>query len=258
MDDPRESAVLQVDELTVNFGGVAALDRVSFSAASSAITGLIGPNGAGKTTTFNACSGLVRTIHGTVRLGGIDLAPYSVEERARLGLGRTFQRMELATSLSARVNIAVGVEAALAAARPDRQLRLPVADRAAVAARTDEAIERCDLAKIADVSVGSLSTGQRRLVELARAIAARFRFLLLDEPSSGLDREETARFGEILTDTAGRDRIGILLVEHDMDLVMSTCSLLHVLDFGTRIFSGTPAEAQASAVVRAAYLGVDA
>jgi ABC-type branched-subunit amino acid transport system ATPase component len=247
---------LEVDGLTITFGGVVAVSGVSLSAPLGSVTGLIGPNGAGKTTTFAGCSGLVRPAKGRVRLFGADITSASPAKRAQAGLGRTFQRVEVCESMTVRANVLVGAEARVAGANPLRHLGL--SGRAATNDRVDAALQRCGLEPLAEQPVRTLSTGQKRLVELARVLAGDFRFLLLDEPSSGLDDTETERFGEILRGIVEEVGVGILLVEHDMDLVMGVCRRLHVLEFGHLIFSGTPAETRSSELVRAAYLGADA
>jgi ABC-type branched-subunit amino acid transport system ATPase component len=228
---------------------------VSLRAPTGRITGLIGPNGAGKTTIFNACSGLVRPSGGSVHLSGTDITRSPVARRARAGLGRTFQHFELFDSLSVRQNVALGAEGAFAGANPlGHMLATPVQQRE-VKSATEAALDSCELRAISDSTVGSLSTGQRRLVELARCLAGDFRLLLLDEPSSGLDSAETVRFGRMLRAAVEERGIGVLLVEHDMTLVTEFCDYLYVVDFGRLVFEGTPGEAVASPVVQAAYLG---
>ena len=249
---------LSVENLSVRYGGLRAVEGVSLDAPAGRLTGLIGPNGAGKTTTFNALCGLVKPSAGTIRLFGEDVSHLSPPARAQRGLGRTFQRMELFDSLTVEENVALGREANMAASRPLRHVFAPRSERAAVAEAAAEAIELCGLAGLAKRRAGAISTGQRRLVELARAIAGEFRILLLDEPSSGLDHAETRRFGEILREIIARRGTGILLVEHDMALVMDVCEYLYVIDFGLPIFEGTAAEVRHSDVVRAAYLGSEA
>jgi ABC-type branched-subunit amino acid transport system ATPase component len=244
--------------VTVRYGGHTAVNAVSFSAPVGRITGLIGPNGAGKTTTFNACSGLLRVTGGTIRFAGRDITRLAPERRAQLGIGRTFQRMELFESVSVRENVALGYEGRLAGSNPLAHLWASRQERARAVQAADEAIALCELERLADRPVAQLSTGQRRLVELARAAAGGYRLLLLDEPSSGLDHGETARFGEMLRrlmQRSGGDDLGILLVEHDMTLVMALCDHIYVLDFGSLIFDGDPAAVRNSAVVRDAYLG---
>lgn len=248
---------LVVDEVTVRFGGLTAVNEVSLRAPAGRITGLLGPNGAGKTTTFNACTGVVSATRGSVRLGDVRLDGRSPAKRASHGLGRTFQRMELFDSMTVAENVALGPEAFLASRRPWAQLWCPRGELRDIGRRAAEAMERCGIADLAGRSAGDLSTGQRRLVELARAIASPFRFLLLDEPSSGLDVGETEEFGRILVEHVAASGVGILLVEHDMALVTSVCSYIYVLDFGQLIFSGTVPETLSSDVVRAAYLGGD-
>jgi ABC-type branched-subunit amino acid transport system ATPase component len=249
---------LTIRNLTVRFGGLTAVDDVSLIAHGGMITGLLGPNGAGKTTTFNACTGSVAPTHGTITLGHARLNGHSTARRAKLGLGRTFQRMELFDSMTVAENVALGREAAFAARRPWSQLFEAHGERAEILRCRDDALDRCGITHLSNRVVGQLSTGQRRLVELARAIASSFRFLLLDEPSSGLDVAETVRFGVILRDYVADTGVGILLVEHDMALVADVCSYIYVLDFGRQIFAGTTRETMASEIVRAAYLGSDA
>ena len=246
---------LAVTELRVRFGGVKAVDGVSLQARTGSITGLIGPNGAGKTTTFNACSGLVRPSAGTVSLDGHKVTRRGPAYRARRGIGRTFQKMELFESLTVRENVAIGADAARSGYNPLSHLfSRPSASRRA-AGVTQQALELCELGELAGRAVSELSTGQRRLVELARCLAGDFRILLLDEPSSGLDHAETVRFGHILKSVVEERGVGVLLVEHDMSLVLDVCEQIYVLDFGRPIFAGTPDQVMASPIVRAAYLG---
>jgi ABC-type branched-subunit amino acid transport system ATPase component len=246
---------LDVEGLTVRFGGNIAVNDVSFTAPVGRVTGLIGPNGAGKTTTFNACSGLLRPDTGRLTFAGQDITGWAPHRRGQLGIGRTFQRMELFDSLSVAANVALGREGRLAGSNPVAHLRTPRRDRDDITAATRNAVAVCELDHLVDRPVGDLSTGQRRLVELARAVAGSYRLLLLDEPSSGLDHVETKRFGAILRRLVGDGDLGILLVEHDMGLVMSLCEYIYVLDFGTLIFEGSASEVRASSVVRTAYLG---
>lgn len=246
---------LEVSGLRVRFGGLTAVDDVTLSAPVGRITGLIGPNGAGKTTTFNACSGLVRSAAGDVRLHGRNVSRLGPDARARRGLGRTFQRMVLFDSLTTRENVALGCEGAMAGRNPVRHLVVRGGDRAAVRMATQDAIDLCNLGEVADRRVATLSTGQRRLVDLARSLAGAARVLLLDEPSSGLDQVETERLSMILRRTVDERGVGILLVEHDLSMVLGVCEYIYVLDFGRLIFEGTPSEVMASSLVHAAYLG---
>lgn len=246
---------LEVEDLSVSYGGNHAVQGLSLTVPRGTIVGLIGPNGAGKTTTFNACCGLLKPTTGTVRLDGTDITAMPPQQRAQRGLGRTFQKMELFGSLDVRANIGLGLEARLAGAKPLQHVRCRRDERARIDEVTEGALDLCGIQSIADRSISTLSTGQRRLVELARGIAGGFDLLLLDEPSSGLDVAETAAFGEVLATLVASQGVGILLVEHDMSLVMKLCSNLFVIDFGVPIFTGPPAEAQVSDAVRAAYLG---
>jgi len=246
---------LEVRDLRVTFGGLVAVDGASLSAPTGRITGLIGPNGAGKTTVFNACSGLNSPAAGTISLNGNSLARRGPASRARRGLGRTFQQMELFDSLTVWENVSLGNEGGRAGMNPLKHLASTPGTARRLEGVTADALRQCDLLELSDRTVGSLSTGQRRLVELARCLAGDFQILLLDEPSSGLDRSETARFGEILRDIVADRGVGILLVEHDMALVTEVCDYIYVLDFGRLIHEGDAAEVVSSKVVQAAYLG---
>jgi ABC-type branched-subunit amino acid transport system ATPase component len=248
-------AGLEVSHLTVRFGGAVAVNDLSLDAPMGRITGLIGPNGAGKTTTFNACSGLVHPGNGKIFLQGREISRLSPSARGRRGLGRTFQRVQLFDSLTVEENVSLGAEAVLAGASPLAQLAAWPGQPAQVRARAGQAMELCGITHLARRQAGVLATGQRRLVELARCLAGPYDLLLLDEPSSGLDDEETRRFGDILRQVVTRRGIGLLLVEHDMSLVMKICDYLYVLDFGQLIEQGTAEQIMGSQVVRDAYLG---
>ncbi len=246
---------LEVRHLTVRYGGVVAVDDASLRAPCGAITGLIGPNGAGKTTTFNACSGLLKPTSGSIRLHDHDVTRASPAVRARRGLGRTFLRVHLFVSIDVRTNFELARECAVDGGNPARQIVPRRRDARLVRDATLEAIELTGIGAFVDSPVSSLSTGQRRLVELARALTGPFDVLLLDEPSSGLDHAETEQFGGILRHVVAVRGLGILLVEHDMSLVQRVCDRVYVLDFGRMLFEGTASEMLGSEVVRAAYLG---
>jgi ABC-type branched-subunit amino acid transport system ATPase component/branched-subunit amino acid ABC-type transport system permease component len=259
---PLESAVrpgsdLVINDVTVRFGGLTAADGISVTARAGGITGLIGPNGAGKSTLFNVASGYVRPTAGSVRIDGRELGRLSASARARLGLGRTFQHTELFDSMTVRQNIALGAEAAYAGQNPLAHILSRRAQRSAIAAATGHSLALCDLDQLADTPVSILSTGQRRLAELARCLAGSYGVILLDEPSSGLDRTETQRFGAVLQRITAERGVAILLVEHDMSLVSQVCQYVYVIDFGKPIFEGTVTEMGASLAVRQAYLGED-
>jgi ABC-type branched-subunit amino acid transport system ATPase component len=249
------STGLAVEGLTVRFGGLTAVADVAIEAPVGRITGLIGPNGAGKTTTFNACTGLQKPTSGTIRFAGRDVSNVSVQGRSQIGLGRTFQRMELFESLTVRENVSIGREALLAGSRPWTHIWCSGKARAEIEQATRDALELCGITDLADHPVASLSTGARRLVELARSVAGRSTLLLLDEPSSGIDHRETDRFGDTLLSLVAERGLGILIVEHDMELVMRVCDHIYVLDFGQMLFEGTPDEVRSSEIVRHAYLG---
>jgi branched-chain amino acid transport system ATP-binding protein len=238
-------ALLDVHEVSIRFGGLQALNGVSLDVQEGHVTGLIGPNGAGKTTLFNIVTGLLAPNGGRVVLGGRDITRRKPHQRSRLGIGRTFQRLETFGSLTARENVLVAAEMRQGWSR-DRS-RSP-------SALTDEILERVGLQAVAEERVDRLPTGTARLVELGRALATQPRVLLLDEPSAGLNESETSTLGALLREVAGSG-LGVLLVEHDMQFVMGTCAQIHVLDFGRIISVGTPKDVQADETVRSAYLG---
>jgi ABC-type branched-subunit amino acid transport system ATPase component len=188
-------------------------------------------------------------------LHDLDVTGKAAPRRARHGLGRTFQRTELFNSLTVRQNVAMGREASMAGANPLAQILGSRQSHRLIVRAVDEALELTGTTRIADAQAGLLPIGQRRLVELARALAGPFDMLLLYEPSSGLDGHETEQFGQVLRTVVRERGCGVLLVEHDMALVREICDYVYVLDFGQLIFEGTAEEMQNSAQVRAAYLG---
>jgi branched-chain amino acid transport system ATP-binding protein len=257
--------MLDVQEVTVRFGGKAALSNTSITVEPGKVTGLIGPNGAGKTTLFNVVTGLLAPNAGKVLLDGRDITRAAPHRRARLGLARTFQRLELFTSLTVRDNVRVAADirrrwaarAAKAVARSDGD-----GDGAGAALtgsggsgdETERILELTGLSAIADREVSEIPTGQARVVELARALMTQPSVLLLDEPAAGQTEAETAAFGGLLRRLAG-DGIAVCLVEHDMTLVMDVCETIHVLDYGRTIAVGTPGEIRNDPAVVDAYLG---
>jgi branched-chain amino acid transport system ATP-binding protein len=236
--------VLRTDALTVRFGGVSALDGVAFEAAAGQVTGLIGPNGAGKTTMFNVITGFQRPNSGKVFLNGEDITRRGPLYRARMGMGRTFQRLEVFGSLSARDNVMVALEA-----RGRDHL-----SRRARGNRADQLLARVGLSAEAATPADVLPTGTARLLEMARALACRPTVLLLDEASSGLGSQESTRLGDLMLELAN-EGMAVILVEHDMDLVMRVCDRIFVLDFGQMIANGTPEDIRCDLRVKAAYLG---
>ena len=253
---PPGSTSLSVEGLTIRYGGALAVDNVTLAVRAGIITGLVGPNGAGKTSIFNVCSGLVKPSAGRITLHGTDVTHASPSQRARLGLGRTFQRVQLFESLDVRSNITLARESALAGSNPLRQVIGRRGDAREIDRAVTAAIELTGVGAYLDKPVDHLSTGQRRLVELARVLAGPFDTVLLDEPSSGLDPAETEHFGEILGRAVAERGLGVLLVEHDMALVQQTCAHVYVLDYGSMIFEGTAQQMLTADSVRAAYLGV--
>jgi ABC-type branched-subunit amino acid transport system ATPase component len=243
--------------VTKRFSGIVALDGVDIDVDRAERVGLIGPNGAGKTTLFNCLLGVLRLDGGQVELDGQDVSRLAVHRRARLGIGRTFQRIELFDNLSVHHNVALGLEAKLAGRSPLTQLWARRSEREAVEKVTREVLDLCHLTDLADTRAGTLSTGQKRLVELARALAGGHQLLLLDEPASGLDANESREFGQMLRRVTETRGTGILVVEHDMSLISTTCDYVYVLDYGKLIYQGTPADVLASETVRIAYLGTE-
>lgn len=237
--------ILEVSDVTVDFGGNRAVDNVSLPVEEGSLTGLIGPNGAGKTTLFNVISGLLPPSSGKVTMEGSDITRRKPHQRAKMGLARTFQRLELFTSLSVRENIQVAGEI---------RNRWDLDDQLDAAAETERVIDLIGLGDVADSEVSEIPTGQARIVELGRALMTHPKVLLLDEPASGQTEEETRDFGELLKRLAGEGTT-VFLVEHDMALVMSVCEMIHVLDFGRIIARGTPEEIQTDQAVLEAYLG---
>ena len=238
-------ALLEVRGVTVQFGGHRAVSDVDLDVETGMVTGLIGPNGAGKTTTFNVITGLQEHRRGVIRMDGADITDKKAHLRARMGIARTFQRLEVFGSLTARDNILTAAEIRRSWAK-DRHADPGV--------ETDEIMERVGIRSVAHERVDAMPTGLARLVELGRALASRPRVLLLDEPASGLDESESAAFARLLLDLA-EDGMAILMVEHDVQLVMQVCELVHVLDFGAILAVGTPTEIQQNPAVLDAYLG---
>jgi branched-chain amino acid transport system ATP-binding protein len=232
--------LLRAEEITVSFGGRRVLDGVSLTAEAGRVTGLIGPNGAGKSTLFDVVCGLRRPRTGLVRLDGRDITREGPARRARRGMSRTFQHLELFGRLSVRDNLLVAAELG-----PQRR-------HAARAA--DAVLRRLGLTAVADDPADALPTGLARLVEVGRALVLGPCVLLLDEPAAGQDAEETQRFAALLRSLA-EEGTAVLLVEHDMSLVMNVCDEVHVLDLGSVVASGPPARVQHDETVLAAYLG---
>jgi branched-chain amino acid transport system ATP-binding protein len=249
---------LECRDVTVRFGGVVALSSFSLSVPPAAIVGLVGPNGAGKSTLFSVLSGLHRPNEGQVLFEGGDITRTTAARRARLGLARTFQHPEMFAGLTTREHIQIAHRVSTSRSRiwtdvaTGRGFR--PADRAEIEA-VDALLDALHLTEIADRPVAGLPLGMTRLVEIARALATNPKVLLFDEPSSGLDTQETEQVARVLERAVERSGVSLLLVEHDVAMVLGLCSYIHVLDFGVKIGEGTPDEIRADPAVRAAYLG---
>ena len=252
------TSALALDDVTVRFGGIVALEGVSLSVAPGEVLGLIGPNGAGKTTLFDVISGVRVPDEGRIMFAGADITRVGAVARARRGLRRTFQRVQTFGWLSVEDNVLAGLEwrgggggvMADLVAFPTRRTRERVRR-----ARVSEVLDQCGLAAVAADPVGSLPIGLARMVEVARAIVDRPDLLLLDEPTSGLDETEAARLGSLIQAIRADGSCAVILVEHDVGFVMRSCDRIVVLDLGRVLAVGSPSEIQANAAVRAAYLG---
>ncbi len=249
------TSVLSTSGICKSFSGILAVDEVSVAIDEGERVGLIGPNGAGKTTFFNCVLGLLRPDSGEVRLVGRDVTRLPVHARARRGIGRTFQRIELFAESTVREHLLIAERTR----RGDGRLWKDLVGRGRPSAeeidRCDEVLALLDLADLADEPIEHLSLGKGRLVEVGRALMIRPKVLLLDEPSSGLDRNETASLARTLQSVQAEQGFAVLLVEHDVEFVAEFTDRCYVLDFGCLIAEGPTREVLRGDVVRAAYLG---
>ena len=253
-------ALLRVREVGVRFGGIVALDGVSFDVAPGQIVGLIGPNGAGKTTLFNCLSRLYECDKGEIFFGGEALARVARHRVAALGIGRTFQNLALFRTMSVLQNVMVGSHCRTRTGFLRNALRTPLVRREerGIEAHARELIKLLELDAVADVAVSDLPFGTQKRVELARALASEPKLLLLDEPASGLNHEEVTALGALIKHIRERLKLTVLLVEHHMSLVMSISDRVVALNFGRKIAEGSPAEVRAHPELIKAYLGAAA
>ena len=260
---PAET-VLDVSELSIAFGGLKAVDNLTFDIRENEVFGLIGPNGAGKTTVFNCITQFYKPSHGTIRLRGADgtvhnLLEKPVHEIIRLGLVRTFQNVELIRELSLIDNVLVGAHIDFRSTILEQALQLPRARREerALRAEAERILTVLGIADRKDMPAGGQPYGILKKVELARTLMAKPRLIILDEPAAGLNDVETVQLTQLIRKIGDEFKCSILLVEHDMRLVMDVCNRICAINFGKLLTIGTPQEIQANPAVQAAYLGVD-
>ena len=253
MDEP----LLQVDRVSIRFGGVQALSKVSFDLHQGEILGLIGPNGAGKTTMFNCITGVIRDYKGRIRYEGRDLRDLKPHGRARLKIARTFQNLELFDELSALDNLLLPLDAFAPRGVIGDLLRLPstILGERIAQEKARSILHFMDLDAYVDTPAGDLPVGLQRRLEIGRALCLEPRLLLLDEPGAGLDARETAELAGLLAEVRKRFGVTMLIVDHDMALIMRICNRIYVLDYGQIIAAGTPEEIREDPNVVRAYLG---
>ena len=258
-NDRAGQALLHIDGVSVRFGGIVALDGVSFDVQRGQICGLIGPNGAGKSTLFNCLSRLYECNSGSIRFDGHPLSSMPRHRMAGIGIGRTFQNLALFRSMTVRENALLGCHSQHHAGFLRNAFRLPGAARieAQAQARAQTLIDFLGLGSVAERTVADLPFGTQKRVELARALAAQPQLLLLDEPAAGLNHEELESLGTLIRDIRDRLQVTVLLVEHHMGLVMGVSDKVVALNFGKKIAEGTPAQVRAHPEVIRAYLGAD-
>jgi len=248
--------MLEVSGITRIFGGVTALEDVSFTIGQGSITGVIGPNGAGKTTLFNIITGIYSRTSGNVKLEGRDISGLPPERLARLGMVRTFQNIELFSTMSVLENVMVGLHTKSSSGLLACSLKMPwsIAEERHIRETAMQWLEFTGITELAGVTAGNLPFGKGRLLEIARALAVQPRIILMDEPAAGLNSQETLALAQLIGKIRGTG-IAVVLVEHDMELVMDVCDRIVVLNLGKKLAEGTPREIQENPHVIAAYLG---
>jgi branched-chain amino acid transport system ATP-binding protein len=250
--------MLEVSGITQIFGGVTALEEVSFAITKGDITGVIGPNGAGKTTLFNIITGIYRQMAGTVFLEGRNVSGFPPEKLARLAMVRTFQNIELFGGMTVLENVMVGMHTKSSSGLLACALKMPwsISEERRIRAGAMKWLEFTGMAELSDTIAANLPFGKGRLLEIARALAVEPRIMLMDEPAAGLNSQETLGLAALIRKI--RDLgVTVVLVEHDMELVMDICDRIVVLNLGKKLAEGTPREIQESHEVIAAYLGDD-
>ncbi|MDD2310191.1 MAG: ABC transporter ATP-binding protein [Desulfuromonadaceae bacterium] len=250
--------MLEISGVTQIFGGVTALDAVSFSVSKGDITGVIGPNGAGKTTLFNIITGIYHQTAGKVLLEGKDVTGFPPERLARLAMVRTFQNIELFGGMTVLENVMVGMHTKSSSGLLACALKMPwsISEERRIRKGAMKWLEFSGISDLADHPAGGIPFGKGRLLEIARALAALPRIILMDEPAAGLNSQETLGLAQLIKRIRDLD-ITVVLVEHDMELVMDICDRIVVLNLGSKLAEGTPREIQESPEVIAAYLGDD-